>query len=126
MEPVVFAAAYDHHGQQLQYTWSKQDQEKDVAAHLISSSPDASHHAIRLNKSEKPHVHKEHDAVVFLMRGKVRFHMGLKTVLLKAGDVFRIERGTVHWAENLGPEAAEAYAIFAPPYDGTDMVLTPG
>jgi mannose-6-phosphate isomerase-like protein (cupin superfamily) len=82
---------------------------------------DMSAQVILLNAAETPHRHRTHDLVVVLLSGRVKMHIGERTVDILPGDVMEIPRGEVHWAENIADGGSEAYAIFTPPYDGKDV-----
>jgi mannose-6-phosphate isomerase-like protein (cupin superfamily) len=47
-------------------------------------------------------------------------HLADRVIDVGPGDVIDVPRGVVHWAENVGDGASEAYAVFAPPFDGKD------
>ncbi|HTL48957.1 MAG TPA: cupin domain-containing protein [Verrucomicrobiae bacterium] len=103
--------------------WSAEEKSRDVAVRTLWKTSEASAHAVRLSTAEKPHVHDRHDMVIFVRSGKARVFLGGRYVMVGAGDVLEIPRGTVHWAQNLGPGAGEAYALYLPAYDGQDMRL---
>lgn len=101
--------------------WTGEERAKPVVIKTLKSTQEASYHVVRLLGSEKPHVHDTHDGAVFMLTGRVLLHSGGKEMMLKAGDVATIPRGTPHWAENKGRGAAMAYVVFTPAFDGTDV-----
>ncbi len=103
--------------------WPTWDRAKAVAIRTIWHDRAASHHLVRLAGSEKPHVHDAHDLTVFVLKGRVRVHLGDRSVVLKPGDVVQIPHGLRHWAQNIDSHASEAYVVFSPPYDGKDKRL---
>lgn len=105
--------------------WTPDELEKPLAVRRLRATADISVSLIRLARAEQPHIHKDHDLVVVMLKGSARLHLGNRTVDVRPGDVMEIPRGVVHWAENTGPEASEVYAIFSPPYDGRDNLPAP-
>ncbi len=102
--------------------WTAEEAAKDVAARVTGITKEASTHLIRIRTAEGPHIHKEHDTVVFILSGAGRLHMNDQVFSYKPGDVVEIPRGVPHWAENAGGEATIVYAVFTPPYDGKDRL----
>jgi mannose-6-phosphate isomerase-like protein (cupin superfamily) len=100
--------------------WSLDDLTKPIAIRPLHTYEDMSVSLIRLASAEKPHTHNKHDLTVVMLSGSGILHIGDRSVPVQAGDIMEIPRGTVHWAENVGPGACEVYAIFSPPYDGKD------
>ena len=101
--------------------WTQEEEKKEIAVVEVRRGNWSSEHVIRLAGSEKPHIHERHDAVVTLLHGRVRMHLGDQEFEMRAGDVVSIPHGMVHWAQNeVTGGASEAYAVFSPPYDGTD------
>lgn len=102
--------------------WTEDELAKDIAMRTLKSRQGASFHLIRLRTAEKPHVHETHDVTVIVKKGRARVHLEDTVKEIGKGDRIVILRDTVHWAENLGPDACEVYAIFRPAYDGTDYL----
>jgi len=103
--------------------WSDVDKQKDVATRSLRITRSASYSFVRVRTAEKPHVHDHTDLVVTVLSGKVMMHLGMQHVEVGPGDVIEVPRGTLHWAENIGKEAAEAFVVATPPYRGDDMRL---
>ena len=100
--------------------WTADDLGRDIAMRTLQETDEASFHVVRLEGSERPHVHDRSDLTVFVLRGRVEMHLGSKERIVNPGDVIQVPRGTPHWARNVHPEASEAYVIFTPPTDGRD------
>ena len=62
------------------------------------------------------------DGTVFMFKGSGYLIMDKRRVDLSAGDVVYIPRGTVHYFVNTGRDPAVAFVVFAPPFDGKDIV----
>ncbi len=86
---------------------------------IVSES--ISFHVVWISSAEKPHIHKEHDLIVFLIYGSGEFHVGDKVFRMKRGDSAYVPRGTPHWFKNIS-KTAIAYVIFIPPFDGKDNI----
>jgi mannose-6-phosphate isomerase-like protein (cupin superfamily) len=92
---------------------------------VLSTRPAVSHFLIQIRDREQPHIHREHDATVVLLRGRGRLVLKERIVALRAGDTVFIPRGAPHYYVNDAPEPTVALAIFTPSYDGTDAVVVP-
>jgi quercetin dioxygenase-like cupin family protein len=97
-------------------------EEANIHPVLVSRSAAMSRHLIRIRDREQPHVHAEHDLVVFIVRGKGVLHVDGAAQPVAEGSIAVIDRGIAHWFENTGPEPAAAFVVFSPPYDGADNV----
>ncbi|MEE9232849.1 MAG: cupin domain-containing protein [Nitrospirales bacterium] len=96
--------------------------DENIRSTFLHKTEHASIHLIQIRFKEKPHIHKTHDLLVILKRGKGVLHIGGETVQMKKGDSVLIPQGVVHFFENITDEVAVGLGIFNPPYDGTDMV----
>lgn len=101
------------------------DPGKDVDSERIVVSESASYHLIRVQGSEKPHVHETHDLAVFVLAGTGVLFLGDGSVRVGEGSVIFIPQGKRHYFVNTGPTPAVAVAVFSPPYDGKDEVPAP-
>ena len=106
-------------------SWSAEERAQDIALKTLRTTPEASYHLVRLRGAEEPHVHDQHDGVVFVLAGRIFLRLGERTLALRKGDVVEIPRGIVHQAVNLASEASLAYVVFTPPYDGSDKRIVP-
>ena len=79
-----------------------------------------SSHIILMNGAEKPHFHDRHSIEVMLTKGKNRLHLGDRVIDLVPEKPVRIDKGVLHWAENMGSGYSIVSADFYPPFDGTD------
>jgi mannose-6-phosphate isomerase-like protein (cupin superfamily) len=92
----------------------------------LGAGPAASHHLVQVRDREAPHIHREHDGTVVLLRGKGFLMMGQSRLDLGTGDVVFIPRNTPHYFVNTSPEPAAAFVVFSPPFDGKDTVPVAG
>lgn len=81
-----------------------------------------SHHLAIVREAEAPHYHRFHDLTVFVLRGEGAMDLDGRRFPMKAGDVVYVQRGVRHFFRNTGREAAAAFAVFSPPFDGRDTV----
>ncbi|MCG8556934.1 MAG: cupin domain-containing protein [Proteobacteria bacterium] len=107
-------------GQRRPIRWTKNEQARELAIRTLRNTGQSSHHVVRLNGAEKPHVHDYHDLTVFVLSGKVNMHLGEHVSSVETGDVIDIPAGQAHWAENAQRAASEAYVVFVPGFDGKD------
>lgn len=96
---------------------------ENIKAVLIHKTEDVSIHLIQIRFKEKPHVHKTHDLIVSLNKGKGVLHIGEKVIMMSEGDIAFIPRDAVHYFENSGDDVAVGLGIFIPSYNGKDMAV---
>ncbi len=98
------------------------DEEKKSPLVLKELYRDAmkSSHIILMNGAEKPHFHDKHSFEVTLVKGANRLHLGDKVIELIKDKPVRVEKGTLHWAENVGKGYSILNVDFYPPFDGAD------
>jgi mannose-6-phosphate isomerase-like protein (cupin superfamily) len=94
----------------------------NIKVATLGQGPSASHHIVQIRDRETPHLHKAHDATVFMVKGQGFLMLEKRRIGLTAGDVVYIPRGAVHAFTNTGREPAVAFAIYSPPFDGKDIV----
>lgn len=110
-------------GKTSEVRWSEKDLKKEIVVKLLESNEHCSILLIRLNGSEKPHVHEHHSLSVYVLKGESSIIIEGKEVDLFPGDFVTIPKGTIHWAKNKGDSPAEVIAVFSPPYKGKDIKL---
>jgi mannose-6-phosphate isomerase-like protein (cupin superfamily) len=84
-----------------------------------------SSHTVLMNGAEKPHYHDLHSFEVVLVQGTNRLHLGDKVIDLVPNKPVRVEKGTLHWAENTGKTYSILSVSFYPPFDGKDRRFAP-
>lgn len=114
---------FDAEGESAEVSWTAEELAADIAVKRVRRNAESSHHLIRLRGKESPHVHENHDLVVFMRKGKARVFLKNRWHEMKGGDIIEIPRGVLHWAENAAREPGEVYAVFSPPLDAPDMIL---
>ena len=60
------------------------------------------------------HLHKNEDEAFYVLEGEIKFLLGERTVIAKAGSFVRIPRGTVHTYCRAEKKPAKLLAIFSP------------
>ena len=95
---------------------------KDFVVHEVGRDAGSSHHAVWIRDREQPHRHDRHDLIVVMVRGFGTMRLGSEERPVGAGSILYVPRGTPHAFKNDSGEAALAYAVYVPPFDGTDRV----
>lgn len=96
--------------------------DEDFRVVAIGRDAHTSHHVVSIRTREAPHRHDRHDLLVVVLRGHGRMRLGDEARPVGAGSILYVPRGTVHAFANSASEPAVAYAIYSPPFDGTDRV----
>ena len=96
--------------------------EQDFRVVELGRDAAGSHHAVSIRTSETPHRHDRHDLFVVVLSGHGRWLLGERSEPVGQGSVLHVPRGTVHAFTNESDEPALAYALYTPPFDGTDRV----
>jgi mannose-6-phosphate isomerase-like protein (cupin superfamily) len=95
---------------------------ENIRVTTLGQSRGVSHHVVQIRDREVPHIHKEHDLTVVVLKGKGYLMLGTKRVELAKGDVLFISRGTAHYFVNTFDQPSVALAAFTPPFDGKDTI----
>jgi len=82
----------------------------------------SSHHAVAIRSAETPHRHDRHDLQVVMLRGHGTWRVGERVEAVGEGSILYVPRGSVHAFANQSGETALAYAVYTPPFDGSDRV----
>jgi len=91
-----------------------------MRADVLVRSTSASWHVVQTRRDEPPHRHPAHDLTVVVLRGHGTLHRAdAPDVVLQAGDVAVVPRGSVHWFAPDG--VAVALLAYAPPLDAPDL-----
>ena len=61
----------------------------------------------------KPHAHS-YEQIVYILAGRIRFHIGEKSVVLGPGGLVQIPPDVMHWGEVVGDEPVLNLDIFTP------------
>ena len=83
-----------------------------------------SSHIILMNGAEKPHFHDRHSFEVLLVSGSNNLHFSDRVVELRKDQPVKVNKGTLHWAENTGKGYSILSVSFFPPFDGKDRRFT--
>ena len=96
--------------------------QENIKVTTLGQGSTASHHVVQIRDRELPHIHRNHDLTVVVLRGSGPIVIAQEQRLLAAGDVVFIPRDTVHYFINASRDPAVALVIFSPPFDGKDTV----
>jgi mannose-6-phosphate isomerase-like protein (cupin superfamily) len=112
------------HTQTLRSLLSSASLPADRGFHVSELGRDGhtSHHLVWIRKAEVPHRHNRHDLFVVILRGHGWMRLGEEERSVGEGSILYVPRGTVHAFRNGADEPAAAYAVYVPPFDGTDRV----
>ena len=95
---------------------------EEISIKEIHRTPEWSAHVVQIRTREKSHLHKDHDVIVILERGRGTLSMGTQRRVLTPGTIAFIPRGVVHQFVNESEEPALAFVISVPPSDSKDTV----
>lgn len=98
----------------------KFDNEKTVNLKALSNSEDASTFLIEIKDTIKPHYHKVHTEMIYVVEGKAKFYFDSKVLTISKGDFFEIPRNTVHAVKVVSEQALKVLSIQAPQFKGED------
>jgi quercetin dioxygenase-like cupin family protein len=70
-------------------------------------------HILQPGHEPKPHSHS-YEQIVYILSGKVNFHVGDETVLLEEGGLLVVPPNVEHYAEVVGEEPVFNLDIFTP------------
>jgi len=85
--------------------------------------PNCSFNLAQLNTVVKNHYHKDHDEVVYIVRGNGLVTIAGKEYRVSPGYGYLVPQGTIHRFVNLGPDPAIVLSIFSPAFDGKDRIF---
>ncbi|MFL0809145.1 MAG: cupin domain-containing protein [Agarilytica sp.] len=119
--PAVFAAKLTLPTKDVEtLEWSEKALSESFSVKPVYKDDNLSVSVLRLHGQEKPHYHDRHDLFVTVVSGDGVIHFKDRSVAISAGDTVVIPRGTYHWAQSKGAEAAVFYVIFSPAFDPLD------
>lgn len=101
----------------------KFDNEKTVNLKALSNSEDASTFLIEIKDTIKPHYHKVHTEMIYVVEGKAKFYFDSKVLTISKGDFFEIPRNTVHAVKVVSEQALKVLSIQAPQFKGEDRIF---
>lgn len=100
--------------------FSEEEKKAPLVIKEVFRDNEKSSHIILMNGAEKPHFHDRHSFEVTLVKGANRLNVSGQAVNLVVDHKVRVEKGTLHYAENSGPGYSILSANFYPPFDGKD------
>lgn len=87
----------------------------------VARGPRTSLNLWRTDRAMPAHVHRAHEEIVVVERGRMRVRLGTREVDVGPGDVLVVPPGTPHSGVATAGEAS-GYSVFTPPFDGSDRV----
>ncbi len=95
---------------------------ENIKIATLGNGQTVSNHIVQVRDREVPHIHKDHDLTVMVVKGQGYLILEKERLDLTVGDVLFIPRGAVHYFVNTYGEPSVALAIFSPPFDGKDTI----
>ena len=95
---------------------------QEMAVQELSHGESASSHIVQIRRFEPMHIHKDHDLMAIVLKGKGILTLDGRRLEVSPGSVVSIPRGIPHSFVNRSTEPAVAYAMFTPAFDGKDTV----
>lgn len=105
--------------------FSEEEKRQPLVIKEVYRDRERSSHIILMNGAEDPHFHDRHSFEVLLVSGTNSLHFADRVVELKKDQPVRVEKGTLHWAENTGKGYSILSVAFFPPFDGQDRRFVP-
>jgi quercetin dioxygenase-like cupin family protein len=96
--------------------------QENIKVTTLGQGPTVSHHIVQIRDREIPHIHKDHDLTVVVVKGEGYLILEDKRIDLAERDVLFIPRNVVHYFVNVSRQPSVALVIFSPPYDGKDNI----
>ena len=100
--------------------FSEEEKKAPLVIKEVYRDSEKSSHIILMNGAGKPHFQDRHSFEVLLVKGSNRLHFADRVEELVRDKPIRVEKGTLHWAENTGKEYSILSVSFYPPFDGKD------
>lgn len=88
----------------------------------LGKAQEISHHVVQIRDREVPHIHKNHDLTVVILRGQGYLMLEKKRLDLAVGDLLFVPRSVIHYFVNTASEPSVALVVFSPPFDGKDTI----
>lgn len=95
---------------------------ENIKVATLGQAKEVSHHIVQIRDREVPHIHRDRDATVVVLKGQGYLMLDRRRIDLTVGDVLFIPRGVVHYFVNTFGEPSVALAVFSPPFDGRDTI----
>lgn len=111
------------HGQHINLNKFDFDEQKPVQLLPLSNSEDVSSFLIEIKDTVKPHYHKVHTELIYVVEGTAKFHFKGKVDTISTGDFFEIPRSEVHSVKVISDESLKVLSIQAPEFKGEDRIF---
>lgn len=95
---------------------------ENIRVATLGQTKEVSHHVVQIRDREVPHIHRDHDLTVVMLRGQGYLMLEGKRIELNVGDVLFVPRSVVHHFVNTFDEPSVAFVVYSPPFDGKDTV----
>lgn len=82
---------------------------------FLAQGPNSTLNVVQSPIGIKPHIHREHDEIVYILKGEGTFRLGDRTFPYKAGQVVFAPAGTVHGP--ISDNYVAALSVYSPTFD---------
>ncbi len=96
---------------------------ENVQVKKLSNSIDASSFLIEIKDTIKPHFHKVHTELIYVVSGEARFYFAEEIINIKTGDYFEIPREQIHAVKVTSEEPLKVLSVQAPEFKGEDRIF---
>ena len=103
-------------GEQIEFLRTAADTAGDLLELELTLSPDG--------RVPGAHVHPEQEERFHVLEGRMKFRLGLRTIVANAGDTVVVPAGRVHRFANAGDGPARARVEVAPALDMEELLRT--
>lgn len=86
----------------------------------LNSTAESSSFLIWVKDTVKPHFHKAHTEMVYVLHGKGIFYLADEKMVMQTGDFVTIKPNTVHAFKTTSAETVKVLSIQAPEFFGKD------
>lgn len=96
------------------------DKSKNISVKNLNHNPNASTFLVWVKDTVTAHKHIEHNELVYILKGKGKFHLGEESFNIKKGDVVFVPKNTFHSVQIKSRKMMQVLSVQTPYFDGTD------
>lgn len=96
--------------------------DENIKLTTLGKGEGVSHHVVQVRNREMPHIHKDRDLTIVVLKGAGYLILDGRPIDLVAGDIVFIPRAIPHYFVNTFREPTSGLAVFSPPFDGKDTI----
>jgi len=96
------------------------DKSKNISVKNLNHNTYASTFLVWVKDTVAAHKHIEHHELVYILKGKGRFHLGEESFNIKKGDIVFVPKNTFHSVQIKSRKMMQVLSVQTPYFDGTD------